>query len=86
MEVTRTPSTLAKVSLWTIVGIGVSDAWIFSAHLAVGIMSNNKTSLPLIVPGFFALCTAIVFAPVGVLVFLADLIALRGLAAPYPGA
>jgi hypothetical protein len=27
-------------------------------------MSNNKTSLPTIVPGFLALCTAIVFAPV----------------------
>jgi hypothetical protein len=64
MEATRTPSTLAKVSLWTIVLIGVSDVWLFSLHLGVGVMSNNKTSLPIIVPGFCVLCTSIVFAPV----------------------
>lgn len=64
MESTRTPSTLAKVSLWTIVLMGISDTWIFSAHLAIGIYSDNKTSLPLLVPAFLIFCTAIVFGPV----------------------
>lgn len=64
MERTRTPSTLAKVSLWTIVLIALSDSWIFSAHLVIGVMSDNRTSLPMLVPGFAALCTAIVFGPV----------------------
>lgn len=64
MEATRTPSTLAKVSLWTIVILGVTDSWIFSAHLVIGVMTDNKTGLPMLVPGFCALCTAIVFGPV----------------------
>lgn len=64
MEHTRTPSTLAKVSMWTIVLMGISDTWIFSAHLAIGIYSDNKTSLPLLVPAFLIFCTAIVFGPV----------------------
>lgn len=64
MERTRTPSTLAKVSLWTIVLIALSDSWIFSAHLVFGVLSDNRTSLPMLVPGFAALCTAIVFGPV----------------------
>ncbi|BEJ11489.1 hypothetical protein CspHIS471_0109110 [Cutaneotrichosporon sp. HIS471] len=63
MERTRTPSTLAKVSLWTIVLIALSDSWIFSAHLVTGVISDNRTSLPMLVPGFAALCTAIVFGP-----------------------
>ena len=64
MESTRTPSSLAKVSLWTIVIMGLSDSWIFSLHVVQGIMSDNKTSLPMLVPGFMCLCTAIVFGPV----------------------
>lgn len=64
MERTRTPSTLAKVSLWSIVMMGVMDSWVFSAHVVVGIMSDNRTSLPLLVPGFLCLCSAIVFGPV----------------------
>ena len=64
MESTRTPSTLAKVSLWSIVIMGITDSWIFSAHVVVGIMSENRTSLPMLVPGFLCLCSAIVFGPV----------------------
>jgi hypothetical protein len=44
--------------------MGTADSWIFSAHVVVGIMSENKTSLPMLVPGFLCLCTAIVFGPV----------------------
>ena len=65
MESTRTPSTLAKVSVWTIVMMGISDSWVFSAHVVLGIVSDNQSSLPLLVPGFLCLCTAIIFAPVG---------------------
>lgn len=64
MDFTRTPSTLAKVSLWSIVLMGITDSWLFSAHVVVGIMSENRASVPMLVPGFLCLCTAIVFGPV----------------------
>jgi hypothetical protein len=64
MESTRTPSTLNKVSLWTIGCMGMADSWLFSAHVIIGIMSDNKTSLPLLVTAFLCLMTAVVFAPV----------------------
>lgn len=73
MERTRTPSTLAKVSLWTIVLISASDSAIFSGHIILGLFADNKTSLPLLIPGFMALCTAIVFGPVRDELFLADI-------------
>ncbi|WRT70497.1 uncharacterized protein IL334_007495 [Kwoniella shivajii] len=63
MERTRTPSTLAKVSLYTIIIMSITDSWVFSAHVVVGIMSDNKSSLPMLVPGFMCLCTAVVFGP-----------------------
>lgn len=47
--------------------MGITDSWIFSAHVVVGIMSDNRTSLPMLVPGFLCLCSAIVFGPVSVL-------------------
>lgn len=64
MESTRTPSTLAKVSLWTIAMMSIADSWIFSAHAVIGMMSENKTSLPMLVPSFLYLCSAVVFGPV----------------------
>jgi hypothetical protein len=64
METTRTPSVLSKVSVWTVVMMGVSDSWIFSAHVVMGILSDNKTSIALLVPGFLGLCSAVVFGPV----------------------
>ena len=64
MESTRTPSTLAKVSLGAVTIMFVADSWIFSAHAVIGIMSDNKTSLPLLVPAFLFLCSAVVFGPV----------------------
>lgn len=63
MERTRTPSTLAKVSLWTIIMISMSESAIFSGHLVLGLLADNKTSLPLLIPCFLALCTAVVFGP-----------------------
>ena len=50
--------------MWSIVIMGVADSWIFSAHVVVGMLSDNKTSLPMLVPGFLCLCTAVVFGPV----------------------
>lgn len=64
MEQTRTPSLLSKVSLWTIVMMGVTDSWIFSAHVVMGILSESKSSITLLVPGFLGLCSAVVFGPV----------------------
>ena len=64
MEATRTPSTLAKVSLWTIIMMAILDSWVFSSHVIVGIMTDTKASLPLIVPGFLCLCSAVLFGPV----------------------
>jgi hypothetical protein len=64
MESTRTPSTLAKVSLWTIAMMFIADSWIFSAHAVIGIMSDNRTSMPMLVPAFLFLCSAVVFGPV----------------------
>jgi hypothetical protein len=72
MESTRTPSTLNKVSLWTIGCMGMADSWLFSAHVIIGIMSDNKTSLPLLVTAFLCLMTAVVFAPVSNDIGLAD--------------
>lgn len=45
--------------------MGVSDSWIFSAHVVMGLLSDNKTSIALLVPGFLGLCSAVVFGPVG---------------------
>jgi hypothetical protein len=64
MEITRTPSTLAQVSFWSIALMVSVDSFIFSSHVAVGTVSDNKTSLPLLVPGFLSLCTAVIFGPV----------------------
>ena len=64
MESTRTPSLLSKVSLWTIVIMGITDSWIFSAHVVMGILSDSKLSIGLLVPGFLGLCSAVVFGPV----------------------
>ncbi|RXK41711.1 hypothetical protein M231_00946 [Tremella mesenterica] len=63
MESSRTPSTLAKVSLWSIVMMAILDSWIFSSHVIVGIVTDNRASIPLLLPGFLALCSAVLFAP-----------------------
>ena len=44
--------------------LGVADSWIFSAQLMLGLMAENHASLPLLVPSFFSLVSAVVFAPV----------------------
>jgi hypothetical protein len=64
MERTRTPSALAKVSVATIAMPTIMDSWLFSAHLVFGMMSDNKAGLPLLVPAFLSLLSAVVFGPV----------------------
>ena len=64
MELTRTPSALAKVSVFTIGMPCIMDSWLFSAHLVFGLVSDSKASLPLLVPGFLGLLSSIVFGPV----------------------
>ncbi|KAJ9101236.1 hypothetical protein QFC21_003455 [Naganishia friedmannii] len=63
MEATRTPSGLAKISFWSIGMMVASDSWMFSAHAVVAIMSDNNVSLPMLIPAFFSLCTAMIFGP-----------------------
>ncbi|WVF68112.1 hypothetical protein IAT40_002875 [Kwoniella sp. CBS 6097] len=63
MESTRTPSTLAKVSLYTIIIMSITDSWVFSAHIVVAIMSDNRASLSMIIPAFLCFATAVVFGP-----------------------
>ncbi|OCF42632.1 hypothetical protein I317_03491 [Kwoniella heveanensis CBS 569] len=63
MESTRTPSTLAKVSLYTIIIMSITDSWVFSAHIVVAIMSDNRASLSMVIPAFLCFATAIVFGP-----------------------
>lgn len=49
--------------------MGIADSWTFSAHVVLGLMSDRRTSLPMLVPGFLCLCTAIVFGPVCLVFF-----------------
>ena len=44
--------------------MGITDSWIFSAHVVMGILSDSKLSIGLLVPGFLGLCSAVVFGPV----------------------
>jgi hypothetical protein len=64
MESTRTPTVLSGISLWTMVIFGVSDSWIFSAHVVMGLLSDNKASIALLIPGFLGFCSAVIFASV----------------------
>lgn len=54
MEVTRTPSALAKVSWETFAILSVLDGYVSLAHLNVAILSNNKATLPLIAAAFLS--------------------------------
>ncbi|WVQ95739.1 hypothetical protein IAU59_002838 [Kwoniella sp. CBS 9459] len=63
MESTRTPSTLAKVSLYTVIIMSITDSWVFSAHIVVAIMSDNRASLSMLIPAFLCFATAVVFGP-----------------------
>ncbi|WVQ74741.1 hypothetical protein IAR50_004346 [Cryptococcus sp. DSM 104548] len=65
METTRTPSTLSKVSLWTIIIMSVADSYVFSIHVVLGILGEGggRGSPGVFVPGFLGLCVAVIFGP-----------------------
>ncbi|KAL7413322.1 hypothetical protein BDY24DRAFT_441567 [Mrakia frigida] len=63
MERTRTPSQLSKVALPTIAMQIVLDGWSFAAHLLVGIVIDNESSLALIAPGFVSGIGFAMFGP-----------------------
>lgn len=61
--------------------MSVADSWIFSAHAVIGMMSENKTSLPMLIPAFLYLCSAVVFGPVSVHCVMELILAICGPAA-----
>lgn len=66
MERSRTPSQLSKVALGTIVMQVILDGWLLVAHLMVGIVIDNHSSLSLIAPGFVSGIGFLMFGPVRV--------------------
>ncbi|ODN80188.1 hypothetical protein L198_07845 [Cryptococcus wingfieldii CBS 7118] len=64
MESTRTPSTLSKVSLWTIIIMSIADSYVFSIHVVLGILGEGGGGgVGMFVPGFLGLCGAVIFGP-----------------------
>lgn len=64
MERSRTPSQLSKIALSTIIMQVILDGWLLVAHLMVGIVIDNHSSLSLIAPGFISGIGFLMFGPV----------------------
>lgn len=71
MELTRTPSTLSKVSIWTIALMAVIDSYVFSLNVILGVMNvghggsdGNGGGMGVWVGGFAAFGGAVIFGPV----------------------
>ncbi|OXG23479.1 ligase [Cryptococcus neoformans Tu401-1] len=70
MELTRTPSTLSKVSIWTIALMAVIDSYVFSLNVILGVMNvghggsdGNGGGMGVWVGGFAAFAGAVIFGP-----------------------
>ncbi|CCO28681.1 putative RING finger protein C947,10 [Rhizoctonia solani AG-1 IB] len=61
METSRTPSSIAKISRWTFAMQAIADAYSFVGHVTVGIVSESRSSLSIIAPGFLAATLFLVF-------------------------
>ncbi|KAG9126575.1 hypothetical protein FRC07_002915, partial [Ceratobasidium sp. 392] len=61
MEMSRTPSSIAKISRWTFALQAIADAYSFVGHVTVGIVSESRSSLSIIAPGFLAATLFLVF-------------------------
>ncbi|CAE6480376.1 unnamed protein product [Rhizoctonia solani] len=61
METSRTPSAIAKISRWTFALQAIADAYSFVGHVTVGIVSESRSSLSIIAPGFLAATLFLVF-------------------------
>ncbi|KAG8694431.1 hypothetical protein FRC09_009853 [Ceratobasidium sp. 395] len=57
----RTPSSIAKISRWTFALQAIADAYSFVGHVTVGIVSESRSSLSIIAPGFLAATLFLVF-------------------------
>ncbi|CUA71903.1 DSC E3 ubiquitin ligase complex subunit 1 [Rhizoctonia solani] len=61
METSRTPASIAKISRWTFALQAIADAYSFVGHVTVGIVSESRSSLSIIAPGFLAATLFLVF-------------------------
>lgn len=71
MELTRTPSTLSKISIWTIALMAIIDSYVFSLNVILGVMDvghggpdGRGGGLGVWVGGFAAFAGAVIFGPV----------------------
>lgn len=73
MELTRTPSTLSKISIWTIALMAIIDSYVFSLNVILGVVDvghggadGRGGGLGVWVGGFAAFAGAVIFGPVSV--------------------
>lgn len=71
MELTRTPSTLSKISIWTIALMAIIDSYVFSLNMILGVVDvghggpdGRGGGLGVWVGGFAAFAGAVIFGPV----------------------
>ncbi|KIR79484.1 ligase [Cryptococcus gattii EJB2] len=70
MELTRTPSTLSKISIWTIALMAIIDSYVFSLNMILGVVDvghggpdGRGGGLGVWVGGFAAFAGAVIFGP-----------------------
>ncbi|CAH7685150.1 hypothetical protein BY996DRAFT_6656961 [Phakopsora pachyrhizi] len=61
MDGRQSPSSLSRISYFSLVTQIIMDAWTFSSHLTLSVVTNNLSSQMLLVPAFFACLNAILF-------------------------
>ncbi|EFP93894.2 uncharacterized protein PGTG_19922 [Puccinia graminis f. sp. tritici CRL 75-36-700-3] len=61
MDSSQSPSSLSRMSYFSLVAQIIMDAWTFSSHLTLAVATNNSSTETLLVPAFFACLNAILF-------------------------
>ncbi|KAA1098395.1 hypothetical protein PGT21_034606 [Puccinia graminis f. sp. tritici] len=61
MDSRQSPSSLSRMSYFSLVAQIIMDAWTFSSHLTLAVVTNNSSTETLLVPAFFACLNAILF-------------------------
>ncbi|WAR55391.1 hypothetical protein PtB15_6B132 [Puccinia triticina] len=61
MDSRQSPSSLSRMSYFSLVAQIIMDAWTFSSHLTLAVVTNNSSTESLLVPAFFACLNAILF-------------------------
>lgn len=69
MEISRTPSGIARVSRWTLLFQATMDSLSFAGHITFAILFDGRASLSLVAPAFLA-CTLFIHEAVSDLVFI----------------